>query len=652
VVATGHGANASGLHARLILAELSDGISGEHCVSQIARRRRSSLRQYPIADGEHFMQIALEPMYRLLPLLALAFGADVSAATFLVGPTGQAGCTHDDIAAAVSTAQQTPGHDIVQIIAGTWSAQRIVVNDADNLNIEGGYQSCSNPVRSDISTLSGQGASPAGPVIQHGGSGGLTLRNLVVTRGDAIWGGGIHSETAARLTLSNVVVTGNHALMGGGIAAVSTTSVRKPVFLNSVGVTGNIAGSSGGGVFVRDADVVIAGDSPNYFLDNIAQGTNTGQGGGAIFAQDSWLQIDSHSPSGVAFMGSNFAHRDGGGIHFATSKQGAFNLSIANRDSGGPLEIADNAAVGEGGALYVVANAVGNPTGAFAYLTNTILRSNDAPGGSAMRVNANGQTHPAQVAVLMRQSYAGETIPPCIAFLKCNMVTGSFSTNGSTFHVTASGAGSAANLAIQRGHLYDNFSRGALFFGSSSSLSLESVVIGSNTTQTSSLLSMVASDVSIRNSTIANNAIGTDEVAFVAIPPSSLSLFNVLAFQPTENLYTVGATTSVALRHLMVGNLAGLPDPTGNDIQFTADPFFLNPSQYDYRTTSGSQAVNRWATSGGDVPPIIDVDGAMRPWANGPAPTPYDFGAYENGSVVNHIFVNGFDGPPPTSLPD
>lgn len=601
-------------------------------------------------SGRTFAKV-LAGSARLLAVITLYPIGSASAALFVVGPDDQSGCTHHVIESAVLAAQQSPGPDIVQITAGHWPAQRLLVVDAGNLNIEGGYESCSHLVRTGVSTLSGEGASPAGPVIQHGGSAALTLRNLVLTRGNAIWGGGLHSEGPGTLTLSNVNLIDNQAQMGGGMAAVSTANLGKLVYLYSVGFNGNTASASGGGLFVRDADVLIAGNAANYFLGNRALGTGAGQGGGAIYAQDSWLQIDSVAPVGAAFMDSNFTARDGGGIHFTTSRQGGFVLFVANRDGNWPLELADNAAEGEGGALYVNAYNLTQSTGAFAYLSNTVLRSNDASIAAAVRVIATGDAQPVEASVVLRQTYPGDPIPPCAGFLKCNLVTGNFTHVGSTFDVSSFGPGGRANLAMRRGHVYDNHSDGALF-SATGSLDIDSVVIGSNSALGSSLFTSVGNSLSVRNSTIANNTIGAGEVMLAALPPASLSLFNTLIFQPSKQVYTVGGGVPVALRHLMVGNMTGLPDPAGNDIQFTADPSFVNPSQQDFRPTAGSQATNRWTPGPGDEPPTIDVDGALRPWADHVSPTPYDFGAYEQGSVVDHLFVNGFDGFDPAASTD
>ncbi len=589
-------------------------------------------------------------MFALLVLAIMPAGG-ARAALFVVGPDGQNGCTHHVIESAVFAAQQSPGPDIIQITAGHWPGQRLLVLDSANLNIEGGYERCDHLVRSGVSTLSGEGASPTGSVIHHGGGGALTLRNLVITRGDAGLGGGVNSETAATLSLSNVTLIQNRAQLGGGLSAVSSASLGKQVNLYSVVFSDNVATLSGGGLFLRDADVVIAGNSANYFAGNRALGTGNGQGGGAIYAHDSWLSIDSVAPSGIAFMESNFAAGDGGAIRFSVSGAGTRGLSMANRTSTGPLEIANNAATDEGGALYIEASNLNQSAGAYAFLTNTLIHGNDARYAAAIRVVAMGDAQPVEASVRLRQSYPGDPVPPCASFLKCNAVTGSLSQGGSAIEVDSGGPNGAASLSMTRGHIYDNFSDGALF-SASGTIELDTVVIGSNTAQGSTLFSIVGSPLSIRNSTIANNAIGMESVMLVAIPPASLSLFNTLVFQPTKNVYTLGNGIPATLRHLMVGNMTGLPDPAGNNIQFTPDPSFVNPSQYDFRLQPTSQATNRWTPSASDDPPIIDVDGALRPWANHVSPTPYDFGAYEQGSRVDHLFVDGFDPPSPALAVD
>jgi hypothetical protein len=70
----------------------------------------------------------------------------------------------------------------------------------------------------------------------------------------------------------------------------------------------------------------------------------------------------------------------------------------------------------------------------------------------------------------------------------------------------------------------------------------------------------------------------------------------------------------------------------------------VNPGQTNFQLQPGSQARNRWAPGGGVNVPTVDVTGGGRPADPPGTPTPYDFGAYEYGSIVDAMFVGTFEG--------
>ena len=103
-----------------------------------------------------------------------------------------------------------------------------------------------------------------------------------------------------------------------------------------------------------------------------------------------------------------------------------------------------------------------------------------------------------------------------------------------------------------------------------------------------------------------------------------------------------GTSVSVDPRNLLVGNGHGLSDMAARNIQQTADPLFAAPAQGDFRLQAGSQARNRWSPGNGVDVPDIDLAGATRP-APVDGPTPYDFGAFEYGALVDMIIYDGFE---------
>lgn len=581
-----------------------------------------------------------------LAALALCAGP-VHAALFTVGPDDDGACTHHVIQSAVSAAAQSPGADIVQVVQGSWSAQRIEVLDSDSLHLEGGYQSCSQLLRVGVSLLSNQGAVPAGPVVSHYGAGALTLRNLTLSNGNAVLGGGIYSEGPATLTLSNVLLAGNVAQLGGGLAVIGPAT-RKAVDLFGVGFNSNTASQSGGGLFVRNANVNIGGSTPNYFLGNIAQGSAAGQGGGGIHAADSLVLIDSLPLPGSTFMEGNFAQGDGGAILLYASEPSGAALYASNQLGAQPLAFNGNAAQGRGGAVFMHAKSAGQTTSALVVLYNAILRDNDATRAGAAWVEAEGGAQAAVARLILRQSFPGHDAAPCAAQMRCNRIERSQTFDGSTLHLQSSGSGSAAGLRVERGYLLDNLSPAGSLIAGSGEIDIDTSVLAGNVTGGTSLIAAAGRPYHIANSTIADNVIDTGKVVLsVAAAPSASSLRNSIVFQPSNQTVSAVLTPATTVRNLLVGNTAGLPDLAANNIQYSADPLFADPGQRDYSLQPASQAIDRWQVDLEDAP-TSDIRGAPRPFTTTPgAQTPYDFGAYEAGSVYLPVFRDGFEPPQP-----
>ena len=586
----------------------------------------------------------------LLAVLGSACAAN--AAVLRVGsPVGPGQCTHATIQAAIDAAAASPGLDIIRVTRGDYLAQRLTIIDSGDLAIEGGFLECATLVRVDHSTFDGQGANPPGPVIRHTGSGRLTLSDLTIRNGVAFgagstttFGGGISSSTAATLTVSRSLIHSNRARSGGGMFVSAPVGEQKDVILAGVGFSNNEAVESGGGLYASSANVQVTSDDPNYFGGNRSLGTTADQGGGAAFLVNSSFFVNGRLPASSAFMDGNTAQSNGGAIFFASLTAGSRTLSIRNHDAGVPATLAYNTAARFGGAVYVRATASGAPNSASAMLINTIVSDNRAPQGSAFYLYGGGNDNDNQAQLSMEASRVGDASPPCPASLRCNRVDRNVSNAGATIELEEGGTRGVTSIYLKGGHFVDNIAiaGGGLVFGSGH-VHVDNSVLANNDAGSASLIDIAGgNEVRVQNSTIAGNTRVAPALFTLISANDDLTLHNSIAFQPGVVMLQVAAGAGIALRNLLVGSGHGLVNLAERNIQDQLNPLFANPGQGDFQLQPGSQARNRWSPGGGVNVPSIDLLGALRP-APPDGPTPYDFGAYEYGAVVDPIFNDTFD---------
>ena len=579
---------------------------------------------------------------RLALLLPAIAWSGVAQALIMVGPDADDACQFHDVQSAVYHAAQTPGPDVVAITSGTWTAQRIDVVDSDYQQIEGGFADCSAGISTGRTVLSGEGASPAGPVIRHAGSGALVLRHLELSHGDARGdiGGGVSSATSGALTLSDVIVRDNQADLGGGLF-IGGGGLEKEVQLIGVAVVDNVATGSGGGLYVMQASVSIGG-SPraDYFIGNQALGQLPDSGdGGAIFASNARVIARTHSPGDSGFIQANFAQRGGGGIAIDSSSY--TYVYLINDLANAPLRLQYNTAPA-GGAARV--RAVGDGASATLSLRNAIVEYNEATqGGAAFDVSANSSGDPAHAEVNIDDGYAALGWPGCDAPLECGSVSHNTGHGSSDIVSLYAGLGTAhTTFQMRHGTMRGNFSGGALIFGAKADILIDTSVLASNNAANNLIVDLEGA-VDIGNSTIARNTLDDQQYVVFGAVADSIRLANSIVFEPAhEVLYTMSGV-SVDVHDLLTGNLAGLPDPSSHNIQYSADPRFVDANAGNLRLLSDSPAIDRSSLPASGNPPPTDRDGATRPHVLHSAATPYDFGAYESGAVRDIIFKSGFE---------
>lgn len=598
------------------------------------------------------------PMLRML-IMSLTLGifgwGGSAMAAITVGPDSDAACDYHHVGSAVAAAVQNPGLDLVQISTGTYtSVTNLAVTGADELIIEGGFANCSAGISTGMSILDGQDSDFPESIIIHTGTGKLRLLHLTVTHGFTTGnGGGIRSNSSGDLVLSDVGIWTNYANYGAGLYVGGSPSAHKQVSLDGVRVLSNVANGSGGGLFAVFADVAITGYRSSWFLGNRAQGALSNSGdGGAISMVNSNLRVNSWSAK-FPFLGSNTAERHGGGIYFGGDWGATYVLNLANSRAQYPLRIEDNTAQ-YGGALYLLMEA-SDPLFAFTSLVNTQIKDNTAQGGAAIwsesiaygtaQVHINlamTKTFASQSGITMPRTTTGEPIPACASGLKCNSISGNQAYSGPIVRVGTSGASATSSFNFWNGYMLDNYADAAPLLSAGANAHIDSSLLADNVATL--LIGGDGHAVRVSNTTVANNILSAPWMINVAFAPASLTLENSMLHDAGSiAAYNVGANVPVTVRNIGVSNVA----VTGTNVQDMIDPF-VDLAHGDYHLVITSSAVDRWGPGGGVSLPTFDLDGAPRPYVFNNTSTPYDFGAYEAGAVLDTIFHDGFEPPLPT----
>lgn len=569
--------------------------------------------------------------------MTAAFGSRAALAMLTVGPPADTACQFHDLGAAVQAAAQSPGVDFIAVSGGPWTAQTSIVDhDPDGLTIEGGFANCSAGVSSGRSTLDGAGAVPAGPLFVHSGNGPLILRHLILQNA----AGGIQSVVAGPLTLADVIVYANHADYGGGLFVSGNDIFRPKLNLIGSSINSNTATVNGGGMYLSRVDVSITGGS--NILGNIAQGGAGTSDGGGIYALDSNILFDDHTVASIPTIGSNYAQRNGGGVYYATTRAGSYEILLWNDRANAPIVVDHNTAQNQGGAFYLSSISNGQQIFSFAGLENVQVTNNESYEGAAFYAFSSGASASVGTLVQMAQSMPGDSIPACSHGIECNTLEGNHAVGGSVVQMNSAGDSGHSSFIFYRGSMREN--RGGSLVGGNAYIDIDSSLVADNTIDGGgSLMYDVSGDLVVTSSTIANNLVGADELFVVAIPPASLSILHSLLVQPSTaavNGYDAGGGVSVTVRDIGAMNV-GI---AGTNVQFLSDPF-VDGTNGDYHIRATSSAVDRWGPSGdpNDVPPTLDLDGATRPFQFNSSTTPYDFGCYEADAIVDPIFIDGFD---------
>ena len=194
------------------------------------------------------------PVRALLLVSLVAHGGSTFAAIFTVG--NGTGCTHGTIQSAINAANSAPGADTVRLTRSlTYEPEANIISGSENLNVVGGFATCTQAATDSIKTVVSGAGGVADPVFRIFAGTGVVikLRHLAISGGDEDGGGGgggilFQGNGALEIIESNI--TNNSAAYGGGIYASATGTDAELIISESTVISVNTARYSGGGVMI------------------------------------------------------------------------------------------------------------------------------------------------------------------------------------------------------------------------------------------------------------------------------------------------------------------------------------------------------------------------------------------------------------------
>ena len=557
---------------------------------------------------------------------SVATSAPAHAAIFYVGWPGDRACDFTDVQAAIDHAEAVPGPDVIRLVhTRPYTAESLVIDDEDDLNLVGGYDHCADGTASGEKAVVEGAAGQSEPIVEVLGRGTVKLRFLelagntegrgldvacegctvqlldVVVRDNAqgvrvqtanCWSG--CPERTALLVGANVAITGNRSERLDGVPSQGAgIAVHRAIFDMSHApgseVSYNVSGGDGGGILLANASFGLVGALVIY---NTA-GEN---GGGIAVTGSSTLWMYPTGPGSLPRLRDNRAQGRGGALFVEGDLYGP-GSSVTGWDT-----LIDGNFAEEGGAAYVASGSEGT--------TTLCLRSvRLVPEGDGMC----GQARPPTGAVA------------CPADEACNMVLDNVADyRGGA--VMSYGPRTRVRLSHQR--VMSNL--GFSVFGhddgvlavSASDVRVDDSLIAENRPRFAIVLNSRLARTTIRRSTIANHGVWP----LYLDDSGDLELVDSIVWEPdTTTLFRTGASGADLVRMVLAWEVESLGGPSPH-VQATTNPGFV--SLLDYRLRPDSPAVDFSDTTanvadlagqarGVDLPEVIGGFG------------PLDLGAYE-----------------------
>jgi hypothetical protein len=562
--------------------------------------------------------------------LWLVAATPASAGLFIVGTEGA--CTHTNLQAALDTAATSAGSDVVRIVRTVdWTQQQVSTTTNEDVEIVGGYETCSSTLPSGKTTLSGDGGA-ARSVIALRGNGHFRLRNLVIRDGDQAGdddGGGIHFLGGGTVEISESEVVENEAEDGGGIYAQGTTTLAELIIGANVLIGSNVARRHGGGVVAQNLEMSMIAPGSMLFMN-----TAGGRGGGLIVASGEFASYAYIGSNGVGDFGAVYGNHAsiGGGISVLVGddSERIAEVQVFSTDPNRPARIRGNSANLQGGGLEVRPDAVNLTLGTTAYakLLNVLVEDNQAPAGAAIHLSTDSAVtgfNPNAV-LLFNFLRPGETFHPAAAECPVGSPCGGIRDNG-TQNTTGAVIQMANNSDFRGSRLTFERNRGGwLFYAAGDSftdLELSNSLIAGNTVENSLIRDDEPqenglSSMQLHHLTITGNTIGAAAVLSIN---EDLVMTRSLVDQPGKILLAPGGPLP-ELQYNIV-NQPNSPQGTSN-----AAARFVDAANGDFMPRAGSYAVDLGPASGG-----FPLDMLSRPRVVDIAPNPNESGPVDAGAI-------------------
>lgn len=589
---------------------------------------------------------------------SIALCSDASAAVFTVG--SGPGCTHGTIQSALNAASAAPGADTVRLTRSlTYEPEANTINDSQNLNLVGGFATCTQAATDNIKTVvSGAGGAAASVLRVFAGTGVIVkLRHLNLTLGDPggdVAGGGIYFQGDGALEIIESSITNNTAGTGGGIYALATGSNAELIISASTLITGNTARNNGGGVSIAGPleMTMTAPSSLIAFNEALGQASGTGYGGGLQVSGPAIAYLGTSGQGGLGAIYSNSAV-DGGGISIISgSSDGADALvHLFTTNPSQPIMVRGNDASDTGGGVYLQGYE-GFFESSIARLCSWDFRIEDnfARDGSAIFGNSDtfdsigysgGEIH------LNDPECARADALRCASGVPCNTLSGN-----DTVADTGPAAGATIRLlegaTLQASRFEMRANRGGYSIRGDDGFGTQlSTCLMANNEVTRQLIRTEDFGGSrIVDCTIADNLIGSTDVLHIE---GGLLLKGSIIHQPGHLTIAYSGTPGLLnVQYVLASDITTLPsDPS----IISGDPAFVDAASGNFHLTRDSLATDF-------APPVVgddrDLDNLPRDQDVACVPDLYgvrDLGAYERQAgepgcnLPDAIFRNGFEAP-------
>ncbi len=590
-------------------------------------------------------------------------------------PGYDSACTHNDIQSAITAATCSYGTKIFITHEHTYTNQALSISDK-NVTLIGrvGGDACGPASIGICDPVLGCPPPPTGPLLSMSGTSGaavftiggtsrVTLQYLDINNGNhgGGHGGGIDFEGSGSLTIETSWIRANQANLGAGIyfAGASGPTPNELKLLSNTQILANIAGASGGGIYVGENALLTVTEPQILIQGNHA---DNGYGGGvAVFGPG---QANIGSPGyndGLTLTGvidgNKAAYGGGVAIKASTSDFESAKVNLFTTDASLPTAITNNTATHTGGGIYLkpfsdgTLPGAGNAASLFAW--DYRLAHNHAPEGAAIYADVDPS--------ITNQSFAGEVwlgsgdFPAALGAIACTNSTlcNTIDENdtddpasGSTILIQDDGY-LVANRFSMRHNTADHAIR---IVGDHVLVDLYNCLLAENMTQ-HELIYETGSDTPtiIDSCTFANDSIMATHVIHAE---SGLTLNDsIIDESGTLSLDYSGAPANLVVNYVLSNDITTLPD-TGTGI-IPGVPTFADLAGGNYHLKPTSLGVDFAPTSSSYyVQNIADLDGRQR---NFDLPTAanifgtQDLGAYELQNLFrtcgsqDSIFCDGFD---------